>query len=65
MKCLTESNIFETNSLKDIEMFSFYLIEKGNENIIESKVLLKGIITSFEEYLTNLPDLNEKYQQFL
>ena len=65
LKCLTESNIFETNSLKDIEMFSFYLIEKGNENIIESKVLLKGIITSFEEYLTNIADLNEKYQKFL
>ena len=65
MKCLTESMIFDSNSVKYVEMFSFYLLEKANENIIESKVLLKGIINSFEEYLTSSIELNEQYQKFL
>ena len=65
MKCLTESYIFDTDSIKYVEMFSFYLLEKANENIIASKVLLKGIINSFEEYLTTSIELNEQYQKFL
>ncbi len=65
MRSLTESNIFDTESLKYVEMFSFYLFEKVNEITIESKILLKGIINSFEEYLTNSIELNEQYQKFL
>jgi hypothetical protein len=65
MKCLTESNIFETNSLKNVEMFSFYLLKKAKENSPESKILINGIINSFEEYLNSSIELNEKYKKFL
>ena len=65
MKCLTESNIFETNSLKNVEMFSFYLLKKAKENSSESKTLINGIINSFEEYLNSSMELNEKYKKFL
>ncbi len=65
IRSLTESNIFESTNLKNIEMFNFYLIQKGNENLIESRVLLKGIINSFEDYLSSSIDLKEKYEMFL
>ena len=64
IRILTESNIFETNNLKNIEMFNYYLIQKANENIMESKVILKGIINSFEEYINSFIDLKEKYEVF-
>ncbi len=65
IRSLTESNVFDSTNLKNIEMFNFYLIQKGNENLIETKVLLRGIINSFEEYLSTSVELKEKYEMFL
>ena len=58
---LTDFNIFEAKSLKEIEMFNITLFNLMNIRSVKAKTLLVGIIKRFEEYVSNSPELNEKF----
>jgi len=64
-KLMTEFNIFEANSLKDIEIYNYMLLSllKAKDN--KSKILISGIIKRFEEYLSSNSELNEQYYKLL
>ena len=63
---ITESNIFELNSIKSIEMYKNIILKKLSErNNYESKILLFGIIKRFEEFAINNPEINFQYQKLL
>ena len=58
---LTDFNIFEAKSLKEIELFNITLLNLMNLRSVKAKTLLVGIIKRFEEYVGNSPELNEKF----
>ena len=62
---VTKFNIFEANTLKDIEKYNTLLLFllKSHEN--NNKILLLGIIERFEEYIAANPELNEQYQKLI
>ena len=60
---LTDFNIFEAKTLKEIELFNITLFNLMNQRSVKSKTLLIGIIKKFEEYVKNSPELNEKYKK--
>ncbi len=60
---LTDFNIFEAKTLKEIELFNITLFNLMNQRSVKSKTLLIGIIKKFEEYVKNSPELNEKYNK--
>jgi len=65
LSLLTDSNIFTSNKVKEIQIYNalllFYLRRSDNEGII----LTSGIIERIEEYLSNMPELNEQYHKLL
>ena len=58
---LTDFNIFEAKSLKDIELFNLKLFNLMNMRSIKNKTLLIGIIKKFEELVNSNYDMKEKY----
>ena len=62
---VTKFNIFEANSLKDIEKYNNMLLTLLRSNNNNEKILLLGIIERFEEYLSSNPELNEQYQKLI
>jgi hypothetical protein len=60
---LTDFNIFEAKSLKEIELFNITLLNLMNLRSVKAKTLLVGIIKRFEEYVGNSPELSEKYNK--
>ena len=58
---LTDFNIFEAKTLKEIELFNQTLLNLMNQRTIRSKTLLVGLIKKFEEYTKNSPELTEKF----
>jgi len=62
---LTDFNAFTSNKVKEIQIYNalllFYLRRADNESII----LTSGIIERVEEYLSNMPELNEQYHKLL
>ena len=64
-KLLTELNILEGNSLKDIEVYNEILLELSKNNSHKSRTLIAGVVKRFEEYLVNSVELNEHYYNYL
>jgi hypothetical protein len=64
-KIITQFNIFEANSLKDIEIYNNMLLSLLKNKDNKSKILISGVIKRFEEYLNTNPELNEQYYKLL
>ena len=62
---LTKLNIFESKSLKDIEIFNELLINLSKENNYKSKALIAGIIKRIEENIKDNPELKELYYKII
>ena len=62
---LTETNILEAKSVKNIEIFTYHLLDNVVKNSVFSKTLVKGIINSIEEFFQTQPELFEKYDNFV
>lgn len=60
---LTDFNIFEARTLKDIELFNLKLFNLMNMRSIKNKTLLVGIIKKFEELVKTNEEIKEKYQK--
>ena len=58
---LTDFNIFQANSLKQIEIFVQQLYNLISVNNIKNKTILVGMIEKFETYFRRNYDLNVKY----
>ncbi len=58
---ITDFNIFEAKSLKDIELFNLKLFNLMNMRSIKNKTLLIGIIKKFEELVKTNEEMKEKY----
>ena len=65
-KILTELNLFECKSFKDIEIFNEILmnLSKDNNNY-KNKALVAGTIKRFEETFKNNPELKEQYTKII
>ena len=64
-KLITEFNIFEVNSLKDIEIYNSTLLNLLRKNDHKSKILISGVIKRFEDYISNNEEFNEPYKKLL
>jgi len=64
-RLMTEFNIFESNSLKEIEIYNYLLLDFLKKKDFQNKVILAGIIEKFEEYLSANEELYEQYHKFL
>ena len=62
---ITEFNIFEANTLKNIEIYNFMLLYYLKKNDNNSKILIAGVIKRFEEYLSTNSELNEQYHKLI
>ena len=61
---LTEFNILEAKTLKDIEMFTSNLLNIAMDNSNKSKTLLIGLIKTLQDYFENNPELYDKFKKF-
>ena len=62
---ITEFNIFEANSLKEIEIYTSMLLTLLKEKDNKSKILISGVIKRFEEYLSTNAELSGQYYKLL
>jgi hypothetical protein len=62
---LTDFNIFEAKSLKEIELFNLKLFNLLNMRSMKNQTLLVGIITKFQEMVKANEELNDKYHKLL
>ena len=62
---LIQANILEASSIKQIEKFTYNLLDIVSHNTIKSKTLVSGIINSIEEFFESQPEIYEKYENFL
>jgi len=60
---LTDFNIFEAKSLKEIELFNLKLFNLMNLRSIKNKTLLVGIIKKFEDIVKSNEEMKEKYMK--
>ena len=60
---ITDCNIFESKSLKEIELYNKTLLTLMNQRSVKSKTILVGIIKKFEDMIKNSPELYEKYSK--
>ena len=65
VKLITEFNILEGNTLKNIEKFISLLLNLIREKDQNSKILVAGVIKRFEEYIADVPELNDQYKKLL
>ena len=61
---LTQINILEVKTVKEIEMFVYNFLLVASNNSIESKTLLIGLIQSLREFFSNNNEIYEKLQKF-
>ena len=64
-RLLTELNIVEKNSLKNIEEYSELLLKLSKSKDQTDRILVNGIIQKFEEYLNNNVELKAQYNKFV
>ena len=63
---ITDSNIFEFNDIKSIEMYKNVLLNNlSKRNNSKIKILLFGINKKFEEFINNNPEINYQYQKYI
>ena len=60
---LTDFNIFEAKSLKDIELFNVKMFNLINIRSVKNKTMLLGLIEKFEGFFKTAPEMNEKYHK--
>ena len=62
---LLNKNIFDTLSIKDIEIFvqNIFNIMKNNQE--KKQIFLIGLINSFEDYFNDKPELNSVFERFM
>ena len=58
---LTDFNIFEVKSLKNIELFNSTLLGLINQRSVKAKTMLVGLTKKFEDYYQNNPEIKEKF----
>ena len=58
---LTDINILDSKSLKEIELYIQTLLNLMNQRSVKSKTIIIGIIKKFEEIMKSSPDLTEKF----
>lgn len=59
---VTKFNVFECKDVREFEYFKEVLIKLTTENGQKAKAMLYGYIKQFEENISNLPELYEKYR---
>lgn len=64
-RILTEGNIFEEKSLKNIEIFTSYMIETMTTKDLVSIAKLNGIIKKYENYFSDSTAMFDKYHMLL
>ena len=64
-RLITELNILQGNSLKEIEVYNELLINLSKRNDHKSRTLIAGVIKRFEEFLSNNLELNEEYHKLI
>ena len=64
-KLITEFNMLEENSLKEIEIYNYLLLNYLKKKDLQSKIILAGIIKRFEEYISINAELYDQYHKFL
>ena len=62
---ISETNIFEFKNTNLIEIYKNILLNKLSEKDNESKILIHGTITKFEEFVMNNPEINFQYLKLL
>jgi hypothetical protein len=62
---LTEMNIFEAKSVKEIELYILYLNNILSVRNNKNKTILMGILYKFEEIVKNDENLNETYEKLM
>lgn len=60
---LTDFNIFESKSLKEIELFNVKLFNLMTLRSVKNKTLLVGIVKKFEDLVKANEDIKEKFYQ--
>lgn len=60
---LTDFNIFDAKSLKDIELFNLKLFNLMNVRSIKNKTLLVGIIKKFEDIVRSNEEMKDKFNR--
>ena len=61
---LTEANVLEAKTIKEVEMFTFNLLLIASNNDIQSKTLLIGLTKSLKDFFSNNNELYEKFNKF-
>ena len=61
---LTEANVLEAKTIKEIEIFVSKLLLIVSDNSMKSKTLLTGLLQSLKDFFQNNPELYEKYEKF-
>ena len=62
---LISTNIFETKSIKDIELFTQNLYKLLKLESETNKFLLMGITNTFKDFFSDKPQLLENYEKFI
>ena len=60
---ITQTNIFQFNNIKLIEIYKSILLKLSNENSPKFKILEYGIINNYKDFLNNNPEINTYYQK--
>ncbi len=61
---LTEANILEAKNIKEVEIFTYNLLQTASQNNIKSKTLLIGLLNSLQEFFSNNNELYDKFTKF-
>jgi hypothetical protein len=61
---LTEANVLEAKTIKEIEIFTYQLLLIVSDNSMKAKTLLTGLLQSLKDFFQNNPELYEKYEKF-
>ena len=66
LKLITEYNPFEFQDIKTIEVHNSILLAKLLDKKSSSSIIfIQGIIKNFEEYISNIPELNMSFKKLL
>ena len=61
---LSNSDVLNFSSIKELELFTSNLLNYTNENSIDSKIILTGLINNIEEYFKTDLEVFDVYEKF-
>ncbi len=61
---ISNSDVLNFSSIKELELFTCNLLNYSNENSIDSKIILTGLINNIEEYFKTDIEVFEVYEKF-